>query len=79
LEIARGYLTGSYEMGLEDPGARMSRLGGMLTTLGEVRPIEEQLARWEAVDHDDVRRVIQRVYALSPLTVTLGPGYRRRR
>ena len=36
--IAIGYLTGAYEMGLEDTGARMSRLGGMLATLGYVHP-----------------------------------------
>ena len=36
LAIAVGYLTGAYEMGLEDTGARMSRLGGMLATLGKV-------------------------------------------
>ena len=39
---------GAYEMGLEDTGARMSRLGGMLATLGHVIPVDEQLARWEA-------------------------------
>ena len=62
LAIAMGYLTGSYEMGLEDTGARMARIGGMLVTTGEVRSVEEQLARWEEVTHDDVRRVIaQRV------------------
>ena len=60
LEIAIGFLTGAYEMGLEDTGARMSRLGGMLATLGRVIPVDEQLARWEAVTHDDVRRVIDR-------------------
>ena len=62
LAIAIGYLTGAYEMGLEDTGARMSRLGGMLATLGRVIPVDEQLARWEAVTHADVRRVIDRVY-----------------
>jgi predicted Zn-dependent peptidase len=78
LEIAVGYLMGSYEMGLEDSGARMSRLGGMLTTLGDVRSIESQLARWGSVSHDDVTRVIDRVYAAAPpLTVTVGPDYRR--
>ena len=49
LAVAQGYLTGSYEMGLEDSSARMSRLGGQLTVLGRVRPVEEQIARWEAV------------------------------
>ena len=77
LEIAIGFLTGSYEMGLEDSGARMARLGGMLTTMGEIRPVEAQLARWNAVTHDDVRRVLDRVYAAAPLTVTVGPGYGR--
>ncbi|MEX2626632.1 MAG: insulinase family protein, partial [Ilumatobacteraceae bacterium] len=76
LEIAVGFLTGSYEMGLEDSGARMSRLGGMLTTMGEIRSVETQLARWAAVTHDDVRRVLDRVYAATPpLTVTVGPDY----
>ena len=63
LAIAKGFLTGSYEMSLEDSGARMARIGGMLVTMGEVRPVEDQLARWEAVTHDDVRRVIDMVYA----------------
>ncbi len=74
LEIAIGYLTGSYEMGLEDSGARMSRLGGMLITTGMLRPVDEQLARWRAVDHDAVRRVLDRVYgAGTTLAVSLGP------
>ncbi len=60
LAIAVGYLTGAYEMGLEDTGARMSRLGGMLATLGKVHSVEEQLARWERVTLDDVNRVIRR-------------------
>ena len=76
LEIAIGYLTGAYELGLEDTGARMSRLGGMLATLGHVIPVDEQVARWEQVRHDDVRRVIERVYgSADPVTVTVGPPY----
>ncbi len=75
LDIATGYLAGSYEMGLEDSGARMSRLGGQLTLLGEVRSVESQIERWSAVTHEDVERVIQRVYgAIPPITVALGPG-----
>ena len=76
LEIAIGYLTGAYELGLEDTGARMSRLGGMLVTLGKVHSVEEQLARWENVSDDDVRRVISSVYgAGEPVTVSVGPDY----
>ena len=78
LAIAIGYLTGAYEMGLEDTGARMSRLGGMLATLGRVIPVDDQLARWERVTHDDVRRVIDRVYGAGrPVTVSVGPAYDR--
>jgi predicted Zn-dependent peptidase len=78
LAIAVGYLTGAYEMGLEDTGARMSRLGGMLSTLGHVIPVDEQLARWERVSHADVRRVVDRVYgANKPVTVSVGPAYDR--
>ena len=74
LDIAQGYLAGSYEMGLEDSGARMSRLAGQLTILGGLRSIEEQLDRWSAVSLDDVRRVIERVYgAADPVTVSVGP------
>jgi 4-hydroxy-tetrahydrodipicolinate reductase len=77
LDIARGYLTGSYELALEDSGARMSRLGGQLTVLGRVRSIEEQIGRWQAVTLDDARRVIDRVYANPWLAVTLGPAFGR--
>lgn len=74
LEIAQGYLAGSYEMGLEDSGARMSRLGGQLTILGQLRSVEEQLDRWSMVSLDDVQRVAQRVYgAAEPVTVAVGP------
>lgn len=74
LDIAQGYLAGSYEMGLEDSGARMSRLGGQLTILGRLRSVEDQLDRWAGVSLADVRRVVRRVYgSAEPLTVTVGP------
>lgn len=75
LDIAKGYLAGSYEMGLEDSGARMSRLGGQLTLLGEIRSVESQIDRWSAVTSEDVDRVVRRVYgAARPVTVSLGPS-----
>lgn len=74
LEIARGYLTGSFEMGLEDSGARMSRLGGQLLLRGTLRPLDEQLERWDAVTLDDTRKVIDRVFTGDPVTVRLGPS-----
>ena len=75
LDIAQGYLAGAYEMGLEDSGARMSRLGAQLVLLDELISVEEQLDRWAAVTHDDVRRVIDRVYGSGrPVTVSVGPS-----
>ena len=74
LDIAKGYLTGAFELGLEDTGSRMARTAGLLCTTGSVRPVGEQVARWEAVDHDAVRDVIDRVFTTNPITVTVGPG-----
>ncbi len=76
LDVAVGYLTGAYQLGLEDTAARMSRLGGMLITLGKVHSVEEQLARWENVTLDDAKRVITDVFGTAaPITVTVGPRY----
>jgi predicted Zn-dependent peptidase len=75
LDIAHGYLAGSYEMGLEDSGARMARLGGQMTLLGEIRSVEDQLGRWAGVTRQDAQRVIDRVYgSSSSITIRLGPS-----
>jgi predicted Zn-dependent peptidase len=74
LEIATGYLTGAYELGLEDTGSRMARNAGQLCTRGEIGDVAEQVARWNAVDHTAVRRVIDRVFAIDPIVVTVGPS-----
>jgi predicted Zn-dependent peptidase len=73
LAVATGYLTGAYVLGLEDTGSRMARLGGSLTVYGEVRPVAEQLARWRAVGHDDLRRVAQRVLLAPRALSVVGP------
>lgn len=73
LAVAKGYLTGSYVLSLEDPSSRMARLGGLLATTGEVRPVAEQLARWEAVDQDAVRAVIDRVLSGPRALAAVGP------
>ncbi len=74
LDVAVGYLTGAFELGLEDTGARMARSGGQLITTGAVRPIAEQVARWAAVDQDATRAVIRDVLATEPIVVTVGPS-----
>ena len=73
LEVAVGYLTGAFELGLEDTGARMARNGGLLLTSGAVRPIDEQVARWAAVDQAAVNDVIRDVLTADQVVVTVGP------
>ncbi len=73
LDVAVGYLTGSFELGLEDTGARMARNGGLLLTTGAVRPVDEQVARWAAVDQAAVAEVIGEVLTVDPIVVTVGP------
>ncbi|MFN8020284.1 MAG: pitrilysin family protein [Acidimicrobiales bacterium] len=74
LDVAVGYLTGAYELGLEDTGSRMMRNGGLLCTRGEISPIGDQVARWLAVDQTAVRRVLDRVFRDEPIVVRLGPA-----
>ena len=74
LDDAKGFLQGAFELGLEDSGARMSRLGGSLTLLGATVPVDEQLARWARVGHDDVTRVVTRVFGGDRIAVSLGPS-----
>ena len=73
LDVAVGYLTGAFELGLEDTGARMARNGGQLITTGSIRPIDEQVQRWAAVDQTAVKRIIGRVFVDDPIVVTVGP------
>ena len=58
-EIARakGALRGSFVLGLEDTGSLMSRIGKSVLVHGEVLPVEEVLARIDAVTPDEVRAV----------------------
>jgi predicted Zn-dependent peptidase len=73
LAVATGYLAGSFELGLEDSGARMARNAAQLTTTGAVREIADQVSRWERVDQAAVAEVIDAVYDCEPLIVTVGP------
>jgi predicted Zn-dependent peptidase len=77
LEVAVGYLTGAYVLGLEDTGSRMARIAGSLTVYGEVRAVDDQLARWRAVDHDAIRSVAHRVLRAPRALSVVGPLPRR--
>jgi predicted Zn-dependent peptidase len=57
IERSKGQLRGSLVLGLEDTGSRMSRIGKAELVYGEVLPVEDVLARFEAVTADDVRDV----------------------
>ena len=74
LDVARGSLAGSFELGLEDTASRMARNGGSLCARGSIVPVDEQVRRWNAVTLDDARRVIDRVFTAEPVVVTVGPA-----
>lgn len=73
LMVAKGYLSGSMLMALEDSSSRMSRLGSALTTHGRHIAIRESLDAVEAVTHDDVRRVAGLVFSGERVTSVVGP------
>jgi predicted Zn-dependent peptidase len=71
---AKGHLVGSLAMSLETSASRMRRLGRSELIEGEIPSLEELIARVEAVDADDVARVIDRVFAGAPRTLAVvGP------
>jgi predicted Zn-dependent peptidase len=78
VRVAVGYLTGATELGLEDSGSRMTRLGRMLLSTGTVVSIDEQLERLQAVTVDDVDRVLQRVLTSPRAVAAVGPVDTRR-
>lgn len=72
-EVARGYLEGASLLGLEDSGAVMGRLGNHVCSRGTVVPVEEQLAKLQAVTPADVQRVAERIFGASPAICAVGP------
>ena len=72
-DIAVGYLTGSLVLGLEDTGSRLGRLGGLMTALGRVVPIDEDVAALRAVTLDDVTAVVRKVLGGPRSVAVVGP------
>jgi len=72
-DIAVGYLTGSLVLGLEDTGSRLGRTGGLMSALGRVVPIDEDVAALRAVTVDDVAAVVQRVLGGARAVAVVGP------
>ncbi len=73
VRVAVGYLAGATELGLEDSGSRMTRLGRMLLSTGAVVSIDEQLERLHAVTIDDVDRVLRGVLGAQRSVAAVGP------
>jgi predicted Zn-dependent peptidase len=70
----QGQLRGGLVLGLEDPGARMSRLGKGELVYTEVLPIDEVVHRIERVTPDEVREVAGAVFGRPEILAVVGPG-----
>jgi predicted Zn-dependent peptidase len=74
-EIARGkgMVKGSYVLGLEDTGSRMSRLAKSELLYGDLMAVDELLARVDAVTLDEVNKVAAELLS-TPMTLAIvGP------
>jgi predicted Zn-dependent peptidase len=73
LQRAKGQVRGSLALGLEDTGARMSRLGKGELAQGEVISVDDTLQRIEAVSLSDVAAVAAELFG-QPLSLgAVGP------
>ncbi|MGH3240949.1 MAG: M16 family metallopeptidase [Spirillospora sp.] len=73
LERGKGQLRGAMVLGLEDTGSRMSRIGKSELVYESLLPVDEVLARIEAVTLDDVRAVAGEVLAAPQALTVIGP------
>ena len=73
LQRSIGQLSGGLVLGLEDTGARMSRLGKSEIVNGELLSVEESLERIRAVTRDDVRDLAVDLAGRPRTTVRVGP------
>ena len=71
--MAKGNLRADMLLSSEDSGARMSRLGPSLLLHGEVRTVDQLLARIEAVDLAEVHRAAQNLAAAPRALAAVGP------
>nr|WP_296071734.1 pitrilysin family protein [uncultured Actinoplanes sp.] len=74
-EIARGkgMVKGSYVLGLEDTGSRMSRIAKSELLYGDLMSVDELLARVDAVTADDVNRVAAELLDQQMSLAVVGP------
>ena len=79
-ELTRGrdYMVGTFRLSLETTMALAQRAGENLLMTGEIEPVEEVVAKLEAVSADDVMRVARRLFHREGVsTAVVGPGASR--
>jgi predicted Zn-dependent peptidase len=73
LERGKGQLRGSFVLGLEDTGSRMSRIGKSELVYDSLLSVDDILGRIEAVTLDDVREIGQEVLGRAMTLSVIGP------
>ncbi len=69
----KGQMRGSTVLGLEDPSSRMSRLGKSELVYPRLEPVDDILAKIEAVTQDDVREVAEVILGQPKVLAVVGP------
>ncbi len=73
LAVAKGNLRAEMLLSGEDSGARMSRIGASMLLHGEVRPVDQVLARIDAVERDEVLAAAQELVDAPRTLSAVGP------
>jgi predicted Zn-dependent peptidase len=73
VEVAKGHLRAALLLSLEDPGARMSRIGRSQLLHGEVLSAEELVGRIDAVTIEEVGALASEILSGPRATVVVGP------
>ncbi len=73
LARARSQLKAGILMALESTSARCEQLARQIMVFGRPIPVEETVAKIEAVDRDTVQRVSRRIFSRRPTLAALGP------
>ncbi|HET6986700.1 MAG TPA: pitrilysin family protein [Kribbella sp.] len=69
----KGQMRGSVVMGLEDAGAKMTRIAKAELVYGELPTVDDILHRIDSVTLDDVSQLAAELYAGTPVLTVMGP------
>ena len=70
---ARAQTKAGMVMGLESPAARAERMAALMSIWGRIIPLEETIARIDAVDASRARDVLRRIISARPALALYGP------